>query len=60
MAIAARFDLELVQYDVVNAFINASLTETIYMRMLISYRTSGKVLLLKRALYGLRQSLLLW
>ena len=60
MAIAARFDLELVQYDAVNAFVNASLTETIYMRMPTGHRTSGKVLLLKRALYGLRQSPLLW
>jgi Reverse transcriptase (RNA-dependent DNA polymerase) len=34
MAIAARFDLDLFQYDVANAFVNADLNEEIYMRML--------------------------
>jgi hypothetical protein len=29
MAIAARFDLKLIQYDAVNAFVNASLEDTI-------------------------------
>lgn len=33
MAIAARFDLELLQYDAVNAFVNADLKQDIYMRM---------------------------
>ena len=60
MAIAARFDLELVQYDAVNAFVNALLTETTFMQMPTGHRTPGKILLLKRALYGLRQSPLLW
>ncbi|KAM4066759.1 reverse transcriptase (RNA-dependent DNA polymerase) [Hirsutella rhossiliensis] len=31
MAIAARFDLELIQYDAVNAFVNANLDDGIYM-----------------------------
>lgn len=60
MAIAARFDLELVQYDAVNTFVNASLEDTIYMRMPTGYRFPGKILRLKKALYGLRQSPLLW
>src|SRR5271156_4515611 len=60
MAIAARFDLELIQYDVVNAFVNAELAQEIYMRMSPGYRKGGVVLRLRKALYGLRQAPLLW
>ncbi len=60
MAIAARFDLELIQFDAVNAFVNASLDETVYMRPPPGYRKDGKVLRLRKALYGLRRSPLLW
>jgi gamma-glutamylcyclotransferase (GGCT)/AIG2-like uncharacterized protein YtfP len=60
MAIAARFDLELIQYDVVNAFVNARLTEDVFMRMPPGYRKPGTILKLDRALYGLRISPLLW
>jgi hypothetical protein len=60
MAIAARFDLELLQYDVVNAFVNAELKQDVYMRMPPGYRRPGLILKLQKALYGLRQSPLLW
>ena len=60
MAIAARFDLDLTQYDAVNAFVNARLEDTVYMRMPTGYRSPGKILRLNKALYGLRQSPLLW
>ncbi|KAF7567716.1 hypothetical protein PtrM4_143070 [Pyrenophora tritici-repentis] len=33
VSIAARFDLELKQYDVSNAFVNADIDRTVYMRM---------------------------
>ena len=33
MALAARFDLELTQYDAVNAFVHAKLDETVFMQM---------------------------
>ena len=33
IAIAARFDLELLQYDAVNAFVNAKLEEDVFMKM---------------------------
>ena len=33
MAIAAKFDLELKQYDVTNAFVHAEIDREIYMRM---------------------------
>ena len=60
MAIAARFDLELIQYDAINAFVNAKLDETIFMRMPPGYKKPNTVLLLQKALYGLRRSPLLW
>jgi len=60
MALAARFDLELLQYDAVNAFVNAQLDEEIYMQMPPGYRKAGTILRLHKALYGLRRSPLLW
>jgi hypothetical protein len=60
MAIAARFDLELIQYDAVNVFVNAKLEDTVFMQMPPGYKTPGKILRLNKALYGLRQSLSLW
>jgi Reverse transcriptase (RNA-dependent DNA polymerase) len=60
MAIAARFDSELKQYDEVNAFVHASLDEEIYIRKPPGYRNDDKILKLNKALYGLRRSPLLW
>jgi hypothetical protein len=60
MAIAARFDLKLLQYDVINAFVNAELKQDVYMQMPPGYRRPGLILKLQKALYGLRQSPLLW
>lgn len=60
MAIAARFDLELVQYDAVNAFVNAKMDRDIFMKMPPGHRKPGRILKLQRALYGLRCSPLLW
>ncbi|KID93530.1 reverse transcriptase, partial [Metarhizium majus ARSEF 297] len=60
MAIAAEHDLELEQMDAVNAFVNCELDEVVYMRMPPGYEKCGRVLRLKKALYGLRRSPLLW
>jgi Reverse transcriptase (RNA-dependent DNA polymerase) len=60
MAIAARFGLEMIQYEAVNAFVHAKLDEKIYMRMPKGYRKFGKILILNRALYCLRGSPILW
>ena len=60
MAIAAHFNLELKQYDAVNAFIHAPLSNKIYMQMPISYHEKGKVYQLNRALYELRELPILW
>jgi len=60
MSMAARFDLELSQYDVTNAFVHANLDREIYMRMPRGYSRPGTILQLQKALYGLRISPLLW
>jgi len=60
MAIAARFDLDLIQYDVVNAFVHADLPTRTFMRAPPGHRKPGRILELKKALYGLRESPLLW
>lgn len=60
MAIAARFDLELLQFDAVNAFVNANLDEEVFMRMPPGHTRAGWILRLNKALYGLRRSPLLW
>lgn len=60
LAIAARFDLELIQYDAVNAFVNAYLDDVVHMEMPPGHRKPNSILKLQKALYGLRRSPLLW
>ncbi|KID94871.1 polyprotein, partial [Metarhizium majus ARSEF 297] len=60
MAIAAEYDLELEQMDAVNAFVNCDLDEIVYMKMPPGFEKYGRVLWLRKALYGLRRSPLLW
>ncbi len=60
LAVVAKFDLETLQLDAVNAFVHADLDETVFMRMPPGYGEQGKVLKLNRALYCRRWSLLLW
>jgi hypothetical protein len=59
IAIAARFDLELIQYDAVNAFVNAKLEEDVFIKMPPGHRRTGTILKINKALYGLRKSPLL-
>ena len=60
MAITAKFDLETIQMDAVNAFVNCRLDEVVYMRQPPGFETGSSVLRLRKALYGLRRSPLLW
>nr|GEU73396.1 hypothetical protein [Tanacetum cinerariifolium] len=55
-------DYELEQLDVNTAFLHGNLEETIYMRQLPSFEegTGNKVCLLKKSLYGLKQSPRQW
>ncbi|KAJ2999062.1 hypothetical protein NUW58_g124 [Xylaria curta] len=59
---AAYFDLEIWQFDVVKAFLNASRAkeQPITVTLPEGFAESGKVALLEQALYGLKDSLLLW
>jgi len=60
LALAAAFDLDILQLDAVNAFINAELDEIIYLKAPEGFYPKGTVLLLLRALYGLKRAPLLW
>jgi hypothetical protein len=62
LAIAAKEDLHLYQIDVETAFLNADLDETIYVHPPEGFVPSNPKLvwLLKKALYGLRQSPRCW
>ena len=60
MAITAAYDLEAYQFDAVSASTNSKLNEIIYIKCLNGFKEEGRCLLLLRALYGLRQSPLLW
>jgi hypothetical protein len=44
IAIAARFDLELIQYDIVNTSVNAPIGQDIFMRMPPGHRKKGTIL----------------
>ena len=54
LSLVAKFDLETLQLDAVNAFVHADLDETVFMKMPPGYGEQGKALKLNRALYGLR------
>jgi len=61
MAIAAAFGLLAYQYDVINAFLNAPLNRKLYAQSPEGFvQELGKLLELKRALYGLKDAPLLW
>lgn len=60
MAITAYFGLETRQFDAVNAFLNAKMRKPAWIRLPNGYNLPGKILLLLKALYGLRISPLLW
>ena len=60
MAIVAAFGLETRQYDAVNAFANALLTNPIACQCAEGYERTGFLLWVLRALYGLKTSPILW
>lgn len=64
MAIVVVFDLKIQQYDVVNAFTNSPIDKTIYYypsdRWIEMKKNANIFFLLLQALYGLKQSLVLW
>ena len=62
MAIAARFNLEVYQLDVINAFLNGKIYphKPVYVELPDKARIPNIIAQLKRALYGLKDSPLLW
>ncbi|THH04538.1 hypothetical protein EW146_g10151 [Bondarzewia mesenterica] len=63
LALAARFDWEIHQMDVKNAFLNGDLEEEIYMKQPPGYAAPGledKVCRLIKTIYGLKQSSQRW
>ncbi|KAL0944848.1 reverse transcriptase domain protein [Colletotrichum truncatum] len=63
IAIAAQFDLEIRQLDVVNAFLNAERNpgdDPVICELPDGFKQPGKCAELTRALYGLRDAPLLW
>ncbi|KAI0992278.1 hypothetical protein K3495_g15908, partial [Podosphaera aphanis] len=60
ISLLAVFDMEIVSLDAVNAFLNSKLDETVVCCLPPGYEIEGKEILLKRALYGLPRSPLLW
>ena len=60
MAIATQFDLKMLSYDAINAFINTPLNKIIYIKILIRHKEKGKILHLYKVLYGLKKLPLLW
>ena len=60
LATVAKFDLETLQLDALNAFVHAEIDETVYMRMPPGAGKPNKVVRLNKALYGLRRSPILW
>jgi Reverse transcriptase (RNA-dependent DNA polymerase) len=60
MAIIAAFDLKAHQFDAMNVFINSHLDEEVYCLPPEGFQRSDSLWLLLRALYGLKQSPLLW
>nr|GEU69166.1 retrotransposon protein, putative, Ty1-copia subclass [Tanacetum cinerariifolium] len=60
LALSAYKDYELEQLDVKTAYLHGNLEEVIYMKQPPGYEQGNKVCLLKKSLYGLKQSPRQW
>jgi len=60
MAITCAFDLETRQYDITNAFANATRKQPIACACAEGFERPGKILWVLKALYGLKTSPLDW
>jgi hypothetical protein len=62
VAIANHFDLHLKQYDVPTAFLNAKMNRKLYARVPdgVGQWEQGEIMVVLRALYGLKESPKLW
>ena len=60
LTIAATKNWTIKQFDIMTAFLNAKLDKPVYVQQPHGFEKDNKVCLLRRALYGLKQSPLLW
>jgi hypothetical protein len=62
LALVAYFDLKCEQIDIITAYLNAHLpyNDIVLLRLLLGCKGKGNVVCLKRGMYSLRQSALLW
>lgn len=61
IAIANYFDLELKKYDVPTAFLNADIDRKLYAETPETFRhPKGEIMLVLRALYGMKELPILW
>lgn len=61
LALAAQFNLNIHQWDVVSAFLNGSIDRDLYMEQPVGYDDgSGRVCKLRKAIYGLKQASRCW
>jgi hypothetical protein len=62
IAYAAQYDLKCNQYDIMEAFLNAirKSSEKLYAELPAEYKKSGKCIKVLKAIYKLKNSLLLW
>ena len=62
MVIIVKFDLELTQIDIVNAFVYYDFNKVLYIKLLPGFNKGkkDKVLCLRKALYRLQRLPLLW
>lgn len=61
LAIAAEYDMEMIQFDIKTAFLNGPLEESIYMLQPEGYQDgTDRVCYLQRGLYGLKQASRNW
>ena len=57
--IITAFNLDVWQGNIINVFVNTLINKIVYIKYLKRFTIKGKCLLLRRALYGLRQLLFL-
>ena len=54
MAFTAAYDLEMLQLDAVNAYLNSDIDEEVFVHHPEGYGQLGSILRLKKALYSLK------
>lgn len=60
LAIACKYDLDIQQMDVKSAFLNGKIDEEVYLEKPDGMKKNGKVLKLRKSLYGLKKSPRYW